>query len=240
MSDKIRDDYRKFDELLNLIRELSRPIRGLTYDDIMDILHCSRKTAERVINFLANRYVNAFYEERDPIKTQIKRFRLESADGLPPEYLQSKELLALNAAIKKIQDPTISGSLKSLEYKLSRILQFRKPVKEMNDLEGEIISREVVSFPHPHILVEEKILTLLQKAVLASVKVRAVYKNAKGEEKEYILFPLGFLYGVSNDYLVAYKDKPQGKIQQFILSEFKDVDLIKSEHFNVARGSNRG
>jgi len=235
MTDKIRDDYRKFDELLDLIRQMSRPTNGLTYEDIMDILHCSRKTAERSIKFLSERFPDAFFASSDALNPKIRRFKLESADGLPPDYLSTDEVLALNGAVKKIKDPTISDALASLEYKLNRMLQVKKPIKEMNDLEGKILSRSVTSYPHPHIIIDSKILNILQRATLGCAKVNATYLNSKGETKTYILCPLGFLYGSTNDYLVAYENIPKGTIKQFVLSGFKDVQLIKTERFNPGK-----
>ena len=60
-----RDDYRKFGELLDLIQQLCKPMAGMTYEDIMKFMNCSRKTAERTIKFLADRFGDALFVTPD-------------------------------------------------------------------------------------------------------------------------------------------------------------------------------
>ena len=56
---KIRDDYHKFGAILDLIQQLCKPMSGMTYEEIMSFMGCSRKTAERTIKFLGERFDDA-------------------------------------------------------------------------------------------------------------------------------------------------------------------------------------
>ncbi|MCQ2599673.1 MAG: WYL domain-containing protein [Alphaproteobacteria bacterium] len=229
-----RDDYRKFDELLDLIQDMCRPIGGMSYNDIMERLNCSRKTVERIINFLSERFPDSFEKTSDPINPKIQRFRLDSPDGLPPEYLTDDEMLALNAAVKRIKNETINKPLSSLEYKLNRIIGMKKGVRQMNDLEGAILSRTSVVRPYPHIEIDAEIMHTLQYAVLSGHQVQIKYNSADGDLKKYTLCPVGFLYGNSNNYLLAYKDTVSGNVCEFILSRITSLK-IKKDHFNASK-----
>ena len=218
-----RDDYRKFDELLDLIRGLCQPILGLTYDDITQQLNCSRKTAERAIKFLSERFDDAFVATSDPMNPKMRRFRLETPDGVPPEYLRPREIIALNAAIKRIKNEDIQAPLKDLEYKLNRMLQVKKSVRELNDIEGMVLSRTNAAMPHPHITSDPMVLSAAQHAILSTTKIKMTYEYSDGKTAEYTVCPLGILYGKSNNYLVVYKDSDKKKIRNFIISRIRSV-----------------
>ena len=60
---KIRDDYHKFGAILDLIQQLCKPMSGMTYEEIMSFMGCSRKTAEveaagLLVRFLTGKYIN--------------------------------------------------------------------------------------------------------------------------------------------------------------------------------------
>ncbi|MCQ2581324.1 MAG: WYL domain-containing protein [Alphaproteobacteria bacterium] len=227
----MRDDYCKFSELLDLIQILCRPDNGLTYDDIMGIMTCSRKTAERTVKFLSERFGDAFVVLPDPINSKQHRFRLEMPDKLPPEYITSDDLIGLNAAVNQIKNTIIHKNLETLEYKLHRIVQTKKSVRELNDMEAMILSRTNTAAPYPHIKTDETDLNILQQAVIASTKVKVTYMYNNGGIEQCTLCPLGFLYGHSNNYLVAYKDGDKKIIRTYILGQLNDVQLT-NKHFN--------
>ena len=110
----VRDDYRKFSELLDLIQLLCRPMNGLTYEEIMEFMHCSRKTAERSIKFLADRFGEALVISSDPNNTKQHRFRLEMPDSLPPEYINANDMIGLNVATNRIKNEDIRKNLQSV------------------------------------------------------------------------------------------------------------------------------
>lgn len=229
-----RDDYRKFSELLDCIQLLCRPMSGLTYDEIKNHMHCSRKTAERTIKFLGERFGEALVITPDSNNTKQLRFRLEMPDDLPPEYINSNDMLALNAAVNRIKNDDIRKNLESLEYKLNRMIQVKKSIRELNDMEAMILSRTNTAAPYPHIKTDESVLTTLQYAVIAFTKVRATYDYREGKTERATLCPLGFLYGHSNNYLVAYKDGDKKTIRTYILGQLFDIELTDKQ-FNPGR-----
>ena len=229
-----RDDYRKFSELLDFIQLLCKPMTGLTYDEIMEFMHCSRKTAERTIKFLADRFGEAMVITPDPTNIKQHRFRLELPDDLPPEYITANDMLALNAAVNRIKNEAIQKQLESLEYKLNRMIQTKKPLRELNDMEAMILSRTNTAAPYPHIKAEETGLKVLQYAVMAFTKVKAKYSYRDGKSERYTLCPLGFLYGHNNNYLVAYKEGDKKTIKTYILGQLSDIELTNKQ-FNPGR-----
>lgn len=234
-----RDDYRKFSQLLNLIQDLCRPIGGMTYDDIMASLDCSRKTAERTIKFLGEQFGDALVISNDPTNTKIHRFRLEMPDGLPPTYLNANEIIALNAATKRIKNEDIRSALQSLEYKLNRMLQYKKSTRELNDLEAMVMSRAITAAPYPYLKTNEKTLTAIQHAVISSTKIWAEYKTEHTKSGLRKICPLGFLYGHTNNYLVAYRDDEPDIIRTYILTHLHNVrntrERFDSKNFDIEK-----
>lgn len=229
-----RDDYRKFSQLLNLIQQLCRPIGGMTYADIMDVMDCGRKTAERTVKFLGEQFGDAFVTVNDPINTKLRRFRLEMPDGLPPTYLADEDIIALNTAIKTIKNDDIRIALSSLEYKLNRMLQFKRSVRELNDIEAMVMSRATTATPYPYIKTDRKMMDILQHAVISGTKVMANYETEYAKSGVRKLCPLGFLYGYTNNYLVAYKEDKPHIIRTYILDGLHDVKPTH-EHFNPGK-----
>ena len=220
----VRDDYRKFNELLDLIQQLCKPMAGMTYEEIMAFMGCSRKTAERTIRFLAERFGDAMVTSPDPGNPKQHRFRLEMPDDLPPEYISSGDMIALNAAVNRIKNEEIHRHLESLEYKLNRMLQLKKSIRELNDMEAMILSRTNTAAPFPHIKTDENVVGMLQYAVMSSTKVNATYNYRDGRSERHTICPLGFLYGHSNNYLVAYKNSDKKNIRTYIISQLSDIE----------------
>lgn len=222
-----RDDYRKFDELLNLIQTLCRPTMGLRYEDIEQLMSCSRKTAERIVKFLGQRFKKSFIIENDALDSKVLRFRLLNPDGLPPEYLRSDEIVALSSAIKRIRNEDLQKPLKDLEYKLNRMLMVRKhdTTSDFKNLDDMILSRTNANVPHPHIITDERIIKKIDRAILAFRKIKMAYRYNNGNVVEYIVHPLGFLYGKSNNYLIAYRDDRPQQPRSFILPQIQDVEI---------------
>lgn len=227
-----RDDYRKFSQLLNLIQDLCRPIGGMTYDDIMTDLDCGRKTAERTIKFLGEQFGDALIASDDPTNSKIRRFRLDMPDGLPPTYLHSSEIIALNAATKRIKNEDIRSALQSLEYKLNRMLQYKKSTRELNDLEAMVMSRATTAAPYPYIKTNEKTLNAIQYAIISGTKIWADHKTEHAKSGLRKLCPLGFLYGHTNNYLVAYRDDEPDITRTYILTNLHNVRNTR-EHFDA-------
>ena len=143
-------------------------------------------------------------------------------------------MIGLNAAVNRIKNDDIRKNLESLEYKLNRIIQTKKSIRELNDMEAMILSRTNTAAPYPHIKTDEKILNILQYSIIAFTKVNATYNYREDKTERYTLCPLGFLYGHNNNYLVAYKDGDKKAIRTYILGQLSDIELTNKQ-FNPGK-----
>ena len=224
-----RDNYNRLYELLLLIDLLRRSMRGLTYDDIREKFRWERKTTERMLNLLDNHFVHSFVRERDGTK---KYFRLKGEDNFPPSYISEPEIVALKTALGfvKMNDP-LRLPLESLAGKLEALKD-----DGASNIEDLTLVNGTASAPRPHIKLDRKVVEKLQEAILACNAVRIEYAK-DGDVVALVLYPLGFLYGVQNDYLVAaYKgdvDKPRHYILSNVLS-VKPLDKsFDAKGFNI-------
>jgi predicted DNA-binding transcriptional regulator YafY len=232
-----RDNYRKFDELLGIIHDLSRPGLGVSYEYIVNDLGCSQKTAERMIKFLAEKFPDQFNETEDPLKKRRKLFHLDTSDLLPPDYIKASELVALSNAIKKIKDNTINRGLVELESKLGRMyeksLQIRKTKKEkmetLSKMEQVVLFEASAQEPRIKFKAAPEVLEILRDAILECKVIYFDYHKT-GESETYTIKaqPLGILYGAWNNYLII---KYRGKIQQQVLLNISNIKITQ-ETFN--------
>lgn len=222
-----REDYGLFDSMLDVAKELSRPGNGIPYEEIMDIMSCSHKKAERMVQFFQKRFPYNFEEHRDPMVPQKKLFKLDGADSIPLDYINDAEMFALNGSTKKIKDNAIKSPLISLEYKLNRLLERRKTVAQMNDMEGISMGEAVVSGPCIKTETNGEILRKLRTAILENRVINCSYYSVSDKkQKELKLYPLGILWGNWNNYLVVLEN---GKTAQKILSNISNVKITKEE-----------
>lgn len=223
---KIRDDNKKFGKLLDLIQALSSYSNGMTYDQIMELMEYSDvRQANRDIGFIRVRFADSFSEERDRENHRIKRFRLYNPDGLPLENLNDKELVALAAAIRSVNNDDIRLPLEKLQHKINLFLTAnkRRKVSRYMDLDSIILSRAAAHIPHPHIETDEDIVHQIDSAILAYQKINITYKYDNGATKEYLVRPLGFLYGKNNNYLIAYRDSDPDIVRSYVLGNITRV-----------------
>ncbi len=222
---KIRDDNKKFGKLLDLIQELSGRPTGMTYADIMELMRYQDvRQANRDIGFIKTRFADAFLEERDPINPRIKRFRLLSPKGLPLESLTQEEMVALSSAIRTVHNDDICEPLKKLEYKIKCFFAANGGRSaRVLDADDMILSRATAHIPHPHIDTDASLVREIDMAVLGFYKIIITYEYNDGASREYKLRPLGFLYGKSNNYLIAYRDDDPTIVRSYILSQIRDV-----------------
>ena len=221
----VRDDNKKFGKLLDLIQELSGRPNGMTYADIMSLMgYQDVRQANRDIGFIKTRFADAFLEERDSVNPRTKRFRLLRPKGLPLEQLTQEELVALSAAIRTVRNDDISGPLKKLEHKINCFFAANDTRSSRAlDLDDMILSRAAAHIPHPHIDTDEALVSKIDMAVLGYNKIFIKYAYDNGGAGEYKVCPLGFLYGKSNNYLIAYRDDDMTTVRSYVLGRIRDV-----------------
>jgi predicted DNA-binding transcriptional regulator YafY len=143
-------------------------------------------------------------------------------------------MIALNAAVNRIKNEEIHRNLETLEYKLNRILQTKKSVRELNDIEAMILSRTNTAAPYPHIKTDENIICALQNAIISSTKLNITYRYRNGHCEQHDICPLGFLYGHTNNYLVAYKDNNKKNIRAYIINQLANIENT-NKRFNPGK-----
>lgn len=222
-----REDYALFGSMLDVAKALSKPGNGIPYEEIMDIMSCSHKKAERVVQVFQKRYPDNFEEHRDPMVPQKKLFKLDGADSVPLDYINEPEIYALTNVIKKIKDEAIKRPLVSLLYKLNKLVERRKTTSQMNDMEGVSMGEAVVAEPRIKNKTDDDILRKLRKAILENRIITCSYYSASDKkQKELKVAPLGILWGNWNNYLVVLEN---GRTAQKILSNITNVKITAEE-----------
>jgi len=225
MKQEGRDNFARLYDLLTLINDLRNSRAGLTYDYIQDKLECSRRTAERMIAIIENHYYN-FRKERRRVDNKIY-FRLLPDDDLPPNSISEDEVVALRTAIGfvKNNDP-LKLPLESLAGKL----QAMKGGGASGNIEDMTLACGTASAPRPRIQCDRGIIEALQKAILSYSIVKIKYqKTDSGAAASHTICPLGFLYGIQNNYLVACAEGRSDRPKHYTLGRIQSVTLTKTE-----------
>jgi predicted DNA-binding transcriptional regulator YafY len=213
-----RDNYNRLYELLALITAMRKSMVGLTYDDIHDKFGWERKTIERMLKLLETQYWKSFIKERGD--DNKKYFRLSSDDDFPPNYVSESEVIALRTALGFVgKNEALKLPLESLAGKLEAIKNSRT-----SNIEDLTLVNGTASAPRPHIKLDRKIMEPLQEAILACRVVEIEYTKSSGAST-FPVCPLGFLYGVQNNYLVAADDTKKGLTRRYILNQVTAVKL---------------
>lgn len=225
---KIRNDNKKFGKLQDLIQELCAHSTGMTYEQIMDLMgYANVRQANRDIDFIRERFGNAFLEERDRANHRIKRFRLLTPDGLPLETLTDEELIALASAIRSLNNRDIRVPLERLQHKINQFLlaNSRRKKSSYIDLDNIILSHAALHVPHPHIESDPDVVKQIDQGILEYKKMRITYAYDDGGSKQYTVWPLGFLYGKNNNYLIAYRDDAPDIVRSYILGHISHASM---------------
>lgn len=217
-----RDNFNRMYELLLLIDALRQSMAGLCYDDICEKIGWERRTAERMMKIVETHYYDSFVKERyDDRKVY---FRLTDGDKFPPNCISENEIVALRTALGFVKNnEPLKLPLESLAGKLTNLKGSKK-----SNVEDMMIVSGTASAPQPYIKVSRKILEPLQYAVLAHRMIRIKYAFAdSGKFSTQTLCPLGFLYGVQDNYLVASYIGDVKHPRHYILSNIESVKLLK-------------
>ncbi|GAB7140860.1 YafY family protein [Deferribacterales bacterium RsTz2092] len=215
-----RAQYDRVYEIMSLINRLCASMDGLGYDEIMQEFGWERRTAERVIELVANLYPTAFIRRVEDRKAY---FRLERQRVFPPNYITEGELSAINAAVKMLKSKgELSETLKTLYNKLTSFSDYSRKLE--NNIEQLTLMNGVANSPAPHIKLNREIVGKLQEAVLSFHQIAIGYLHSDGTVKKSTLCPLGFLYGKLG-YLVA-TSKGGGSPRLYKLHHIKNVKVL--------------
>jgi len=230
-----RDNYNRLYELLDLINAMRGSPGGLTYDDIQDRFGWERKTVERMLKLVEITYLNSFIKERGCDGKML--YRLSRNDVFPPMCISEREVVALRTVlgIVKTNEPlklpleSLAGKLESLQSTAAAI-----------DIEDMMLASGTASAPRPCIKLDRKILETLQTAVLTYSVVKIKYRRViDTTARMFTLCPLGFIYGIQNNYLVASDvgeiTRPRHHIIDKIQSAALTDKTFDAENFNLRK-----
>jgi predicted DNA-binding transcriptional regulator YafY len=200
---------------------------GLTYDDIYDRFGWERRTAERMLALVEKLYWRSFVKVRGGDRKVY--FRLTSEDKFPPNYISENEIIALKTALGFVKNnEPLKLPLESLAGKLEA-----SKSEVGSNIEDLTLVSGTASAPRPYIKVNRKIMEVLQEAVLACRVVKITYKkSAAGTAAPVTVCPLGFLYGVQNNYLVAAHIDDIDHPRHYILIQISSVKMT-NRYFNA-------
>jgi predicted DNA-binding transcriptional regulator YafY len=227
------DRYSRLCELLDLINLLrSRRLGGAAYDEIQKRFGWTRRTAERMLKIIEGHY-HSFRKERNIHDNKVY-FRLLTDSSLPPSDITENEIVALKTALGLVDNnDQLKFPLESLAGKLEAT-----KCGGARNIEYMTLANGTASAPRPRIRCDNKIVEALQEAILACCMVKIKYKRSGYETAVSLtVCPLGFLYGMQNNYLVAcYVDKNE-EPRHYILSQIQSVRptavYFEAEEFDI-------
>ena len=216
-----RDDYTRLYELLTLIDWLRTSMRGHTYDDMRDKFGWETKTIERMMKLLENQYPGSFVKERG--EGNKRYIRLKNDSNFPHSDISGHEIVALETALGFIKtNEPLRLPLESLAAKLEALKG-----KQGKNIEDLTLVNGTASAPRPRIRNDRRIIEELQNAILIYRMVQIKYKQSSdGVITPIVRCPLGFLYGMQNNYLVAAREDEIEQPRHYILSQILDVEVM--------------
>ena len=244
-NDKEKKDttYERFTKVVQLaVKMFGRP---LTKDEICQTLHCSKRTADRVVNCLYDVYAGGLEENSDNGK---KTWKIRGNQTLlRPLKVDESDIYLLNALAdlmaKQGRDKD-SERLTNLRAQLVQIL-FKKDGEwqETDFTEGNVFRPGVKADIDP------EIVKIIRQAIREKKLLNIEYFNKKsGKISEGAVEPYGILYSDRMQYLLArHADNYFGdEIHHFMLSnirfavmtdaEFKGVDFDMNDYMKDSFG----
>ena len=215
----MRDNYNRLYELYDFVNMLhSAKLVGVSFDDIMGTFGWTRKTTERMLNVVETIFGESLHREYmdDGSRRKLYRLVLPDFSKLPPDFIGQSDIVSLNTAAKLIKNnKDVSQNLKSITAKLENInARAASNATDLTTVTG------AVAVSGPYLTVDKEILSELQRAIQECHQVEIEYNG-----KKTITCPLGFLYGIRNNYLVAANQKYISNPIKYILSDIKSVKI---------------
>ena len=209
----MRDNYNRLYELYDFVNMLhSAKLVGVSFDDIMGTFGWTRKTTERMLNVVKTIFGESLHREYmdDGSRRKLYRLVLPDFSKLPPDFISQSDIVALNTAAKLIKNnKDVSQNLKSITAKLENInAHAASNATDLTTVTG------AVAVSGPYLTVDKEILSELQRAIQECHQVEIEYNG-----KKTTTCPLGFLYGIRNNYLVAANQKYISNPIKYILSD---------------------
>lgn len=233
----------KAEQLLQLAEQMQASSEGVSLADIQDQFEVGRRTAERMRDAVIRLFPNVEERVQDD---KTKRWRLRSGSLGHLTHLNADDLSELKTAIDQMRRenlPVQADNLERLWVKLKGMVRPESASRIETDLEALLEAEGHAMRPGPRPKIEPKVLYLLREAIKGSQKVLITYRGrVKGDIRERIVCPYGFLYGARH-YLIAWCDDAQD-IRTFALANIQEISLtddffVRHDDFDLKAYSER-
>lgn len=216
--------FEKAEQLLQLAEMMQGSSEGVGLADIQEQFDVGRRTAERMRDAVMRIFPNVEEHVQDD---KTKRWRLRPGSLKHLAHLNADDLSELKTAIDQLHRenlPVQADNLERLWLKLKGMVRPESASRIETDLEALLEAEGYATRPGPRPKIEPKVLYLLREAIKGAQKVLITYRSRiKGDLKERVICPYGFLYGVRH-YLIAWCEEAQD-IRSFALANITEISL---------------
>ena len=214
--------FEKAEQLLLLAEYMQSSSEGVSLFDIQDRFDVGRRTAERMRDAVIRLFPNV---EETVQADKTKRWRLRSGSLGHLTHLNADDLSELKTAIDHLRRENLPVQVENLErlwVKLKGMVRPERASRVETDLEALLEAEGYAMRPGPRPKVEPKVLYILREAIKGAQKVMITYHSRfKGDIRERLICPYGFLYGARH-YLIAWCDDAND-IRTFALANIKEI-----------------
>ena len=215
---------KKIDEIIELIIMLQNSYKGLTTSDIASHFECSKRTAERMMSAIVEKY--GPYIETVQNKTDNKKRRRLKKGSLNSLIKFNSDDFALLEHYKNCEKS--SAKNKELSAIIEKIKAINPDKYSKNDVNELLLNQAYCAHIGFRENISIDILTTINEAILSQKQIRI--------NKKYLINPYGVIYG-ERIYLVAYNSFADD-IWIYRISKLKKIELTdnyfeKDENFNI-------
>ena len=250
-SQLVRHD--KLARQIDLISRLAASHSGLSIDQMTSFLGCERRTVERLIDVLRDIYGDrlTFTEQDDRKKYWRLKPDPDVIRAVPRLELTREEALEVEAAALVLEQAghlARAEVLRGLDRKLKLRLQDNALRRLEPDVEALLNSEGMLGRPGPRFAVMPELLRPLREALLINHRIRLRYRTPGKPTQEYVLEPIGLLYGMRPYLLAIRPGKPDAavwrldRVESVVVTEDgftrpigQDLRTLTAECFGVWR-----
>ncbi len=201
--------YEKMHNIFDLAIRMQSSAEGISIADVMQQFDVSRRTAERMRNFIRER----FPQLTETIGEHgVKRWHLPY--GALKNYISfsAEEISTLQNALRLLKHVQLCEQSRTLAGLLTKLKAMMRPevcCRIETDTEIMQASEGYLFRPVQKIEINPRHLALLRHAVTACRKIRLCWAETNTLRKWQTLCPYAFIYGPKH-HLIAYSEKKTG------------------------------
>lgn len=224
------ENYGQFLNLLELAMWLGESNHGVTLAEIAERFNVTRRTAERMRDALRDYFGGNFDEQREGTQKYFK-LRAPRLDTVIRNSFSEEDLTVLPLAVQSLRQSNLIAQAETLERIRVYLMNFlHLENNKATDLEDVLRFEGLALRPGPRRHYNEVVAHTLRDALRSFHQVKVTYPGRTGSLRDYVLIPMGFLYGEREHYLVARHADGYGggEPHHFKLSRIHAVEELKT------------